>query len=75
MERGTVNMDNSTSILLFKIWAATLLIGACVSPLLLIWALNTFFPLLKIAYTFETWFAGLIVVGLLKNDIGLSNKK
>jgi hypothetical protein len=30
-------------------------------PLLLIWALNTLFPVLAIPYTFWTWVAALIV--------------
>jgi hypothetical protein len=30
-------------------------------PLLLIWAMNTLFPVLAIPYTFWTWVAALIV--------------
>jgi hypothetical protein len=30
-------------------------------PLLIIWALNTLFPVLAIAYTWETWLAALIL--------------
>lgn len=36
-----------------------LLIAA--GPLLLIWALNTLFPIVQIPYTFWTWLAALIL--------------
>jgi hypothetical protein len=32
-------------------------------PLLTIWALNTLFPVLAIAYTFETW-AAIVLLGM-----------
>lgn len=35
-------------------------------PLLAIWALNTLFPVLSISYSFNTWFAALVVIGLLR---------
>ena len=34
-------------------------------PLLLIWALNTLFPVLAIPYTFWTWAAALILGSLI----------
>lgn len=37
----------------------TLLIAA--GPLLLIWSLNTLFPVLQIPYTFLTWLGALIL--------------
>lgn len=33
-------------------------------PLLVIWALNTLFPVLAIDYTLKTWFAIIIVAGI-----------
>ena len=32
-------------------------------PMLLLWSLNTLFPVLAIPYTFWTWFAALILGG------------
>lgn len=32
-------------------------------PFILIWALNTLFPVLDIGYTIETWLASLIISG------------
>lgn len=34
-------------------------------PLALIWALNTLFPALLIPYTWSTWFAMLLITGVL----------
>lgn len=38
---------------------------ALVYPLLLIWALNTLFPVLSIPYTVSTYFAALILNAVL----------
>lgn len=35
-------------------------------PLLAIWALNALFPVLSIPYSLNTWFAALVVIGLLR---------
>lgn len=35
-----------------------------IGPLCTIWALNTLFPVLSIAYTFETWCAVVVLWGL-----------
>lgn len=40
-----------------------------VGPLLVIWSLNTVFPLLAIPYTFDTWLATIILSGLFKTTI------
>ena len=40
-------------------------LGIIVGPLLSIWALNTLFPVLGIAYTFETWAAMAVIHGVL----------
>jgi hypothetical protein len=36
-------------------------------PLLWIWALNTLFPVLEIPYTIWTWFAALLLGGVVGN--------
>lgn len=43
--------------------AVGIIILIAVVPLTIIWALNTLFPLLAIAYNFWTWLAVLILSG------------
>ena len=50
-------MTKSLLIILFA-----LIIIAC-GPLITIWALNTLFPALAIAYSFDTWLATLLLQG------------
>lgn len=38
-------------------------------PLLLIWSLNTLFPLLAIPYNIWTWLATLILSGAIKSKV------
>ena len=38
-------------------------------PLLMIWALNTLFPVLDIAYSFETWISIVILAGLFRTTV------
>ena len=38
-------------------------------PLLMIWALNTLFPVLSIAYSFETWISIVILAGLFRTTV------
>lgn len=42
-----------------------------VFPLLVIWALNTLFPVLAIPYTFDTWFATIILLSPFIDIINL----
>ena len=42
-------------------------------PIVTIWSLNTLFPVLAIPYTFETWFAAVVIAGIIRGD-GLSFK-
>ena len=44
-----------------------------VGPLLTIWSLNTLFPVLAIPYSVETWFATVIIGGIIRGD-GVSFK-
>ena len=46
------------NITLFALLIIAIVVGA---PLAVIWALNTMFPALAIAYTFETWLATFIM--------------
>lgn len=40
-------------------------------PLLVIWAVNTLFPVLAIAYTFWTWLAVLILGTFLRANVSV----
>lgn len=53
------------AVLIIAIVAAVVIAG----PLLLIWSLNTLFPVLAIPYALETWFAVLIVSGVFKSTV------
>lgn len=41
------------------------IIFAIFGPLLVIWSLNTLFTVLAIPYTLETWFATLVLNGMV----------
>ena len=49
------------------------IIVAVFAPLLTIWSLNTLFPVLAIPYSIETWFATVIIGGIIRGD-GVSFK-
>ena len=50
-----------------------LLILVILGPIATIWALNALFPVLAIPYTLETWFAAVIIGGIIRGD-GISFK-
>lgn len=55
------------------IFVLVLIIGLIIlGPLLILWALNTLFPLLGIPYTFWTWAAACILAGVFKAEINKS---
>ena len=49
------------------------LILVILGPIATIWALNALFPVLAIPYTLETWFAAVIIGGIIRGD-GISFK-
>lgn len=52
-------------------WKLTLLIfiGLMIGfPLLIIWSLNTLFPVLAIPVTLKTWFATFVIWGLIASS-------
>jgi hypothetical protein len=55
-------------ILLVLFVIALLIIG----PILIIWSLNTLFPVLAIPYTLATWFATVILAGVFKTTVDKS---
>ncbi len=42
-----------------------------IGPLVTIWALNTLFPSLAIAYTLETWVAVVIIGAALRANVSI----
>lgn len=42
-----------------------------IGPLLTIWAVNTLFPNLAIAYTLETWFAVVVLGAFMRTKVSL----
>jgi len=50
-----------------------LFVVVLLGPIVTIWALNTLFPVLAIPYTLETWFATVIIGGIIRGD-GVSFK-
>jgi|APGre2960657404_1045060.scaffolds.fasta_scaffold300875_2 hypothetical protein len=61
-------MMSKGSLLLILLFVVILL-----GPLLTIWSLNTLFPVLAIPYSIETWFATVIIGGIIRGD-GVSFK-
>lgn len=55
----------TTFTLLVLLIVALIILG----PLLVIWSLNTLFPVLAIPYALDTWFAVIVVGGLFKTTI------
>ena len=41
-------------------------------PILLIWSLNTLFPVLNIPYTLETWAAAFLIPSVLKANVSVN---
>ena len=46
-----------------------IIVVAILVPLMLLWSLNTLFPVLAIPYTLETWLAALIIPAAFKTNI------
>lgn len=54
---------------------AIVIILALLFPFLVIWALNTLFPALAIAYSLETWAAVIILQIFIKSKIEVTKTK
>lgn len=57
-------------VILFRALLIALII---VGPILVIWALNTLFPSLAIAYGVAEWFAVVIISGALKSSVNVNS--
>ena len=54
------------------IFALVLIVGLIVlGPLLTIWAANTLFPALAIAYTWETWLAVILLGAFFRANVSV----
>jgi hypothetical protein len=53
-------------------WLLVVIALVIAGPLLVIWSLNTMFPMLAIPYSIETWAAALILGGVFKSNVKVS---
>ena len=61
-------MNKALSLLLL---IALIVVLVAIGPLATIWALNTLFPALAIAYTLETWVAVVIIGAALRANVSI----
>jgi hypothetical protein len=54
------------NILLFLVLIVFLVV---VTPLLVVWSMNTLFPVLAIPYTFDTWLAVVILSAAIRTNV------
>jgi len=64
---------NLTWITMLAVLLLTLFVISTL-PFVLIWSLNTLFPVLAIEYTFHTWLAASIVVLFFSNNLMIRMK-
>lgn len=66
----------STTTITILITALVIILAGIIFPLLVIWALNTLFPVLSIPHTFDTWLATIILlspfIGIIDMDWNIS---
>lgn len=62
-------MNGINILALILICIAFIIVG----PLLIIWALNTLFPVLNIGYSLSTWAAVIVVAGLFNANVGFKS--
>jgi hypothetical protein len=55
----------------FVIMIAVLILIVAIGPLATIWAFNTLFPSLNIAYTIETWVAVVIIGAFVRAKVSI----
>jgi hypothetical protein len=48
---------------------AGILLALAAGPILIIWSMNTLFPVLAIPYTLETWAAAVLLGGVFSTKI------
>lgn len=55
--------------------AIAILIAVVLFPWAVIWAINTLFPILAIAFTFWTWLAVIVIGMFIRSDITVRGKQ
>jgi hypothetical protein len=63
------------TILYVVIFSALIVAGIIITPLLLLWSLNTLFPVLSIPYTVQTWAAAAVLIAFLHRNVTIRDKK
>ena len=59
----------------FILGVAILIVAVAVGPILMIWSLNTLFPVLAIQYTWETWTAAFLLSAPFGSGLFRKSKK
>lgn len=65
-------MKSETAMMILIVILALALIA--IGPLLVIWALNTLFPVLAIPFTIWTWVAAVILGAVLSPTVRITKK-
>ena len=63
-----------SKIFVFVGIVALIVVLVAVGPLLLLWSLNTLFPVLAIPYTIWTWLAALILGAAVSPSVKVTKK-
>jgi hypothetical protein len=63
------------TILYALIFFTLIVAGLLFTPLLLLWSLNTLFPVLSIPYTVQTWVAAVVIIAFLHRNVTIRDKK
>jgi len=64
-----MNMSNVFKLILA---IAFIVFIIAIGPLATIWAVNTLFPAVAIPYTFETWFAVVVLGAFMRTKVSLN---
>jgi len=67
-----INKEIDMPLLIFAVLLIALFV---LGPFLVIWAVNTLFPALAIAYSLETWFAVIVVGAFFSPNVTVKMKK
>jgi hypothetical protein len=67
IDPSSLPKSNKGNILLMLLIVLVVILLIVFGPILLIWSLNTLFPLLAIDYTFKTWLAALLLAGTVSS--------
>jgi len=65
-------MKSETAMMVLIVILALVLVA--IGPLLVIWALNTLFPVLAIPFTIWTWVAAVILGAVLSPTVRITKK-